>query len=459
MDPFRDKGELRLALDGVVAIEAGRARVVDEPRLRQAAERLAVSATFGSGQVRAAAGWVLRAAAADIGAWPASIHPLYMARAAGKWAGATVPAINARFGYQQLRALMRAALDLEVGPVVFELARSEMHYTRTRPAEYAASIFAAAIREGWRGPLFIQGDHFQVSAARFAVEPEAELSEIEALIDEAVAAGFYNIDIDSSTLVDLRKPTVDEQQRPNYEAAVRLAARVREAQPEGVVISLGGEIGEVGGKNSTVDELEAYALGFQRLAAERGFAPGLSKVSVQTGTSHGGVVMPDGSIASVSVDFEVLRELSEVARRRFGMAGAVQHGASTLPVELFDRFPQVGTAEIHLATGYQNLLLDSEAFPRALRDDIYAYLRREFGGSAMAGVSDAQFIYRERKRLIGPFKRRLWGLGPHVWDALRAELHDAFASHFSQLGVARTRGIVARFVPRVDVSLASEPPL
>jgi len=35
---------------------------------------------------------------------------------------------------------------------------------------------------------------------------------------------------------------------------------------------------------------------------------------------------------------------------KYGMAGAVQHGASTLPAELFDRFPKLGACEIHLAT-------------------------------------------------------------------------------------------------------------
>lgn len=452
MEPFASTHELREALRGVAALERDRLRVLDEARLKSIVDRLAASAAFGDDDTRAVAAWVLRAAAAGLGAWTASIQSLYVARGRGQWDGATVPAINARFGYPQIRAVLRAALDLDVGAVTLELARSEMGYTQTRPAEYAAGVFAAAIREGWRGPLFIQGDHFQVSAKRFAVEPEPELAEIEALIDEAAAAGFYNIDIDASTLVDLSRPTADEQQRPNYDAAARLAARVRKAQPEGVVISLGGEIGEVGAKNSTVEELEAYMAGFGRLAAERGVDPGPSKVSVQTGTSHGGVVLPDGTIAAANIDFDVLRDLSRAARERYGMAGAVQHGASTLPVELFDRFPQAGTAEIHLATGYQNIIYDSASFPAALREDIYAHLRKELGGPAN-GESDAQFLYRERKRAIGPFKRKLWDMDEAVWDALRAELRATLSAQFRLLGVAGTRDLVARHVPRIDVPL------
>jgi hypothetical protein len=99
-----------------------------------------------------------------------------------------------------------------------------------------------------------------------------------------------------------------------------------------VTISIGGEIGEVGTENSTPEELRAFMDGFNRVlqAAGAGDA-GLSKISVQSGTSHGGVVLADGSIADVALDLETLRILGEIARDEYGLSGAVQHGASTLP--------------------------------------------------------------------------------------------------------------------------------
>ena len=48
----------------------------------------------------------------------------------------------------------------------------------------------------------------------------------------------------------------------------------------------------------------------------------------------------------------------------YGLAGAVQHGASTLPDELFHRFPAVETAEIHLATGLPERALRAPGLPR-----------------------------------------------------------------------------------------------
>ena len=97
---------------------------------------------------------------------------------------------------------------------------------------------------------------------------------LRALIQEEIAAGFYNIDIDTSTLVDLDKPTLDEQQEVNVNLAADFAAFIRAHEPQGVTVSVGGEIGEVGGKNSDVHELHAYMDGFNAELKKRGARPG-----------------------------------------------------------------------------------------------------------------------------------------------------------------------------------------
>ena len=141
------------------------------------------------------------------------------------------------------------------------------------------------------------------------------------LIAEEIGAGFYNIDVDTSTLVDLSQPTLDEQQRANFERAAEITAFIRGLEPEGVTASVGAEIGEVGMKNSTVEELHAFMRGYNRSLAALGRHAGISKISVQTGTSHGGVVLPDGSIADVKLDLQALAALSRVAREEYGLAG------------------------------------------------------------------------------------------------------------------------------------------
>jgi len=358
----------------------------------------------------------------------------------------TVPAMNIRGpSYDTMRAIFRTARTMDGGAFILEIARSEIAYTEQRPEEYVAVALGAALREGYRGPVFIQGDHFQVNAKKYKADPIAEVTAVEQLATEAVAAGFYNIDLDTSTLVDLSHATLDAQQRLNYEVGVALTRHVRGLEPGGVTISLGGEIGEVGTENSTVAELEAFMDGYQRtLAAQAPGMTGLAKISVQSGTSHGGVVLADGSIADVALDFTTLEDLSRVARKRYGLAGAVQHGASTLPDGAFHRFPTTETAEIHLATGFQNMLFDH--LPAALREEIYAWLRVHAAEERKAGDSDEQFIYKTRKKAFGPFKRALWDLPADLKAAIASAYDAKFGFLFEQLGVRGTGPAVRAMV-------------
>ena len=186
--------------------------------------------------------------------------------------------------FDMARTVYEAAAAADVAAVILELARSEQTYTFQRPIDYATSVLAGAIAAGWQGPVFIQGDHYQFNAKKYAADPEAMTEEIRRACRLAVDAGYRNIDIDSSTLVDLSKPNVDEQQRENYVRAAELTALIRTLETDGVTISVGGEIGEVGTQNSTVEELRAYLDGYRReLEARAPGAAGISKVSVQTG--------------------------------------------------------------------------------------------------------------------------------------------------------------------------------
>jgi len=156
----------------------------------------------------------------------------------------------------------------------------------------------------------------------------------------------------------------------------RLAKFIRAHEPAGVTVSIGGEIGEVGKHNSTVEELTEYVDGFRALVGP-GFKGGIAKVSVQTGTSHGGIPLPDGTIAKVKLDFDTLESLSKLSREKYGFAGAVQHGASTLPSELFGEFPKRGACEIHLATEFQNMIFDHPAVCASVRHS-YSRLPRRY---------------------------------------------------------------------------------
>ena len=433
---------------GAVTMVPGGVQMRDQARLRSpATDRLVWQAVFGTGDDREAARWLLWELGQVTGARPASINDLYLARGRGECGGFTVPAINVRMlAYDTARAVFRAARAGKAGAIILEIARSEIAYTEQRPAEYVSVLIGAALREGYTLPLFIQGDHCQVNHKKYQSDPPGEVGEVKKLIAEEVGAGFYNIDVDTSTLVDLSHTSLGEQQRLNYEHAAEITAFIREQEPDGVTVSVGAEIGEVGMKNSTVEELHAFMQGYNRSITALGDYAGISKISVQTGTSHGGVVLPDGTMADVKLDLHALAALSQVARDDYGLAGAVQHGASTLPSNAFGNFPRIETAEIHLATNFQNIVFDHPRLPAELRERMRSWLDENASGERKGGDTNEQFYYKARKKAIGPFKRDLWSLPEDVRDAIAGDLEKTFAFLFEQLNVNGTQEQVNRFI-------------
>ncbi|MFH1017553.1 MAG: class II fructose-bisphosphate aldolase [Pseudomonadota bacterium] len=407
-------------------------------------------------QVRGFARWLIRTLGLVAGVVPASIYDFYKLKGEGKFQKITVPAFNLRgLTYDLARSLCRAALATNTRAFIFEISRSEIGYTDQRPAEYAAVILAAALREGFTGPVFLQGDHFQFDAERFRAKPEEETAALERLSVEAMEAGFFNLDIDASTLVEPNAATLEEQQKLNCAQTAHMIRFIRKHQPKDVTVAIGGEIGEVGKKKSTLDELRVFLDGtIAALGSPAGAVEGLSKVSVQTGTQHGGVPDADGKPSRMEVDFKTLEELSKLAISAYKLAGAVQHGASTLADKQFDGFPQANAAEIHLSTAFQNFVFDGGHFPEGLYQEIIDHLFREFGVQRRLGETDAQFLYRIRKRAFGTFKQRLWDLDEATRGAIRRDLQQIFEKLFRRLDV---NGSLEGIVDNTDVVKAVLP--
>ena len=312
---------------GVAHLDGDRLVIDDEAGL----PRRAASATW-PGPPRSAtdeatveaAQWLVWEASQALGAPSASIHDLYDGPRPRRGprlhrAGDQHPGPDVRHGPDDLRDGRSAA---DVGAVIFELARSEQTYTFQRPIDYATASSPGAIAAGWRGPVFIQGDHYQFNAKKYAADPEAMTEEIRRACRLAIDAGYRNIDIDSSTLVDLSKPTVDEQQRENYIRAAELTALIRSLEADGVTVSVGGEIGEVGKQNSTVEELRAYLDGYRRELDA--LAPGrrrhLARSASRRARATAACRCPAAASPRSSSTSRSLRELGEVARE-YGLAG------------------------------------------------------------------------------------------------------------------------------------------
>ncbi len=373
-----------------------------------------------------------------------SIYPFYNAIGDGIIpATFTVPAINIRtLTYDTACIIFTLMEKHSIGPVVFEIARSEIEYTDQKPDEYAVAVLAAAIKTKYKGPVFLQGDHYQLSKRRYAENKETEIEKIKSLTKESIEAQFYNIDIDASTLVDFGKERLIDQQEENASVTTILTEYIRSLQPADITISIGAEIGHIGGKNSTKGELEAFMSNYNTKINPKQLT-GISKISVQTGTSHGGLPLADGSIAKVKLDFSVLEKTGEVARNQYHIGGVVQHGASTLPNELFNEFPKNNTLEIHLATGFQNIVYDN--IPNDLRTKIYDWIKKTLLDEKEQGWSDEQFAYRTRKKAFGPFKKDLWTLSNNDKKPILDALEKQFTFLFEKLGVFNTKNFIDQY--------------
>lgn len=260
---------------------------------------------------------------------------------------------------------------------------------------------------------------------------------------EQVAAGMYSIDIDASTVVDLALPTVEDQQRLNAELTAHFTQFVRGIEPEGISISLGAEIGEVGHENTTPEELRAFmSVYLAEMDKRGGDLPIVSKISINSGTYHGGKVLPDGTLAPVTVDYELLKTISTICRSEYNMAGAVQHGASTLPGEQLARLPLAEAVEVHLALGFNNLIFDHPALPQALKQQIRDYTFANHLAEKAPGETDAQFLYNTRKKSWKVMKRPFWEMPKQAESAIMASLQEMFRNMFTWMNVGGTSKLV-----------------
>lgn len=373
--------------------------------------------------------------------FPASLFSLYQKFAKEQIKEMTIPAINIKtLTYDIACLLFNLIKSLKLGPIIFELARSEISYTNQTPKEYAGIILAAAVKENYQGPVFIQADHYQVNLLRYQKEPSNEIEELKKLIKESIEAGFYNIDIDASTLVNLEKPTLKQQQEKNYQLTAFFTKYIRKIEPKKIKITIGGEIGHIGGKNTTVKEFETFMKGYLSQIQNSKFnsqnekkIEGISKISIQTGSTHGGIPLPDGKLAKVNIDFNLIKKIGEIARKKYHLGGVVQHGASTLPEELFSLFPKFNTLEIHLGTEFLNIVFDQ--LPKGIRKEIYSWIKTNLKSEWKKDWTEEQFIYKIRKKALKIFKKNLWLMNSNEKKPIIIALKEKFTRIFKNLNV------------------------
>lgn len=366
-----------------------------------------------------------------------SLQNIYEKIAKGEINGFTVPAFNFRtLTFDAACALFRAAKKQNVGFFAIELARSEIEYTKQTPEEYAVCILGAALAENFRCPVFLQGDHYNLKD-----KSRKEAGDLKKLIKQAIKAGFYNIDIDGSHLINVDKKTILEQQRDNILKTAEFVSFIRKNQPKNRKIAIGGEVSAIGGKETSLEETGIFLTGLINILLKQKQKDGIIKLGLQMATQHGGEVLATGKIKPVHPDFEKLKKLSFKAKA-YRLAGVVQHGASTLPDDCFEKFPKAGVCEIHLATQFQNIIFDSPYFPKELKEKIHNWLRENFRDELKNYQTDEQFFYKTRKKALGEFKKDIWQMGENNINKICEKLEAKFLFLFDKLKVEDTFGVV-----------------
>lgn len=347
---------------------------------------------------------------------------------AGQNPGFTVPAFNLRvLTFDISRLLFRLAKKYHTNAFILEIARSELEYTNQSPLEFKTAVLAASLAENYQGPLFLQADHLQVHKEDFIKNPEEEKENLKKLILSFLKAGFYNLDLDGSTLVNLEGGNAFLRQKQNIEVTSELLTFIKKNVSSKQEITIGGEIGHIGDQNSTASDLDAFMQGFSKSNLS------LQKISAQTGATHGGIVQKDGSLKKIEVDFHLLEELGQRARDKYGLFGIVQHAASTLPFTDLERLTKSRVLEVHLATKLQNIIFDN--LPKELLLEIDNWTRANCQDKRLPAESEAQFFYRNRKKALGEFKKTLFELRKEEKEPVLIKLTAYFESVFESLNL------------------------
>ena len=92
------------------------------------------------------------------------------------------------------------------------------------------------------------------------------------------------------------------------------------------------------------------------------------------------------------------------------------------------------------------MIYEHPQFPPALKQEMYAWLREHAADEHKPSDTQEQFLYKSRKKALGPFKQRLWGISEQDRQAIARALEDRFSFLMGKLRIADTADLVRRFI-------------
>jgi hypothetical protein len=92
-----------------------------------------------------------------------------------------------------------------------------------------------------------------------------------------------------------------------------------------------------------------------------------------------------------------------------------------------------------------------DLIPEDFRNEIYNWIKENLKNEWKEGQTEAQFIYKTRKKGFGPFKYEWWTLDKEYKDKIMEALYNKFEFLFNKLNVFNSRELVDKYVEPIPV--------
>ncbi len=443
---FSTAEQAKQTLEGVVSVQGNAVQISDANRLRrQVIDDLIENALFHpSEQLRYLCHWLIRRIAAAEVIYPASagsMHDRFRRELMGR---AAVPVFGMRvLTYDSARACFQAARERSAVAFMFELSDGAMGYPAPNPTAFASSVLAAAVKEHYQGPVFLSAGWIRADEEAWRRDRDGEISRLRTEAQSAAEAGFFNFHFSAASLIATEKPTHAEQQRRNYRTCGELSNFVREIDPPGITSSVSGELGQLPDGTEAVPMMRAFLNGYLGEFTRRG----------STLPSH--VALSANVVEGVEPGppLDVVTDLAEIGQREYDVGLAVRDLPRDYPENHYEALIRAGATTLQLAPHVDDWVFDDEAFPTALKEDIYRWADGQAPGLRRPGEGDQPFLYRARRAALDAFATRLWEMPEVTRKALREAQTLRFHDLFDRFGVRNSAGMVRDAAELKDSSL------
>ncbi len=459
MSLFKSVRELLESCQGTLEVTNNQLEIQNPDHLKkQLIDALIYNGIFNKDvNIREFIFWLIWEAAGVLNIQLASIQELYEARKEearnkNEYPHMIIPSIQIPgFSYYTARSVIRAAQQKNVGAFIFELTKADFDHTLQRPKEYTMNCLAAAIKEGYEGILFIQGDQFQINDRNFKQNRVAEVSLTRSLIDEAIDAGFYNIGIDTSTLIDNTIPNVNEQQFLNFALSATLTRFIREKQPEGITVSLGINIARLKEIETLLNDFRAFMNGYNETIKKVELGITVKKMNtivIQAPLS----IEANKTQAEINMDLDILEKLANLAQNDFDLAGIALNCPADVSDQLLSSLLEKDLAELKFNNIIQDIIYNHTQLPDDLKERFDEYLISTFIHEKEENETMSQFLYKVRKKGFRDFKQEFYDLEDNIKTNISKEIEDKISDLFQKLNLVDSKPLIEKWIKPVAIS-------